>query len=189
MERTVLEERMQDYSSIYSKSAIELSSNSALEPLFKYFLAVSPSSKSKGRESSSPPPAPVTNPAGLDEISISQLVSTQNSAARPRKLAKPHSPAPSFSPVARAHQESAARVFEAKCVTKCQTLNAQSLAPAPGFMESTQASVRMNDLVKRAAQLIAVENQIHEAIEIEFEDAMKGLESQYTAERIALQKV
>ena len=56
-------------------------------------------------------------------------------------------------------------------------------------MESTQASVRMNDLVKRAAQLIAVENQIHEAIEIEFEDAMKGLESQFTAERIALQKV
>jgi len=117
-----------------------------------------------------------------------QPISPQPSAGHPRKSAKPHSPAPFF-PVAQAQQDSAARVFEAKCIAKCQTLNAQSLAPAPGFMESSQASVRMNDLVKRATQIIAVENQIHEAIEIEFEDAMKDLESQFTAERIALQKV
>ena len=56
-------------------------------------------------------------------------------------------------------------------------------------MESTQASVRVQDLAKRASQLIALENQIHEAIETAFEEAMKDLESQFSAERSALQKV
>jgi hypothetical protein len=56
-------------------------------------------------------------------------------------------------------------------------------------MEATQASVRVNDLAKRASQLITLENQIHEAIETSFEEAMKDLEAQFSAERSALQKV
>lgn len=179
---------MQDYSSIYSKSAIELSSNSALEPLFKYFLAVSPSSKGKSR-GMSPPPNPATVPAKHNESLEIQLASPQNSSALSRKSVKPRSQAASPFTVAPAHKESASRVFEAKCIAKCQTLNAGSQSLPPGFMESAQASARMNDLSKRASQLIALENQIHEAIELIFEEAMKDLEAQFNAERIALQKV
>jgi hypothetical protein len=192
MEKTVLEERMQDYSSIYSKSAIELSSNSALEPLFKYFLAVSPSSKVKSRGISPDTQAATTNlnaATRVDETSKFQPVSPQTSVALSRKSLKPRSQAPTPFPVAPAHKGSASRVFEAKCLAKCQALNASTQALPPGFMESAHASVRINDLAKRAAQLIALENQIHEAIEISFEEAMKDLESQFNAERSALQKV
>lgn len=188
MEKTVLEERMQDYSSIYSKSAVELSSNSALEPLFKYFLNVSPSSKGKSR-GISPPPAVASNPAKLDEVSQLQLPSPQNSPNPSRKLTKSRAQTSSPLLVAPKQKESVCRVFEAKCITKCQSLNAASQALPSGFMEATQASVRVNDLAKRASQLIALENQMHEAIETSFEEAMKDLESQFSAERSALQKV
>jgi hypothetical protein len=188
MERTVLEERMQDYSSIYSKSAVELSSNSALEPLFKYFLAVSPSSKGKSR-GISPPAAPAANPAQPKQTSEIQLASPQHSAALTRKSVQPRSQAASPFHAAPPHKDSAARAFEAKCIAKCQSLNAGSQSLPPAFMESVQASARLSDLARRASQLIAVENQIHEAIEIAFEEAMKDLESQFSAERMALQRV
>ncbi len=181
---------MQDYSSIYSKSAVELSSNSALEPLFKYFLAVSPSSKVKSRGISPDAQAPATTAATrVDETSQFQAVSPQISVALSRKSLKPRSQANTTFPVAPTHKDSASRVFEAKCLAKCQTLNTSAQALPPGFMESPQASVRINDLAKRATQLIALENQMHEAIEISFEEAMIDLESQFNAERSALQKV
>jgi hypothetical protein len=190
MERTVLEERMQDYSSIYSKSAIELSSNSALEPLFKYFLAVSPSSKVKSRVISADSPALLTSPAAkADETLQFQPVSPQNSVALSKRSVKPRSHDAAPFPVASAHKESASRAFETKCIAKCQALNAAAQALPPGFMEAAQASVRINDLAKRATQLIALENQIHETIEIAFEEAVKDLEAQFGAERNALQKV
>jgi hypothetical protein len=188
MEKTVLEERMQDYSSIYSKSAIELSSNSALEPLFKYFLAVSPSAKGKSR-AVSPPPAPSVASAKFDESPHFQLTSPQTSDLPSKKAFKPRPQAQSTFPVPSNRRESASRVFEAKCTSKCQALSESSQALAPGFMEASQAPLRMNDLAKRATQLIALENQIHEAIETTFEEALKDLESQFNAERVALQKV
>jgi hypothetical protein len=192
MERTVLEERMQDYSSIYSKSAIELSSNSALEPLFKYFLAVSPSSKVKNRAISAHSPALSTSPAAKADDSHTlqfQPVSPQNSVALSKRSVKPRSHDAAPFPVASTHKQSASRAFETKCIAKCQSLNAAAQALPPGFMEAPQASVRINDLAKRATQLIALENQIHETIEMAFEEAVKDLEAQFGAERNALQKV
>lgn len=182
---------MQDYSSIYSKSAIELSSNSALEPLFKYFLAVSPSSKvNKSRGISADSPALSTSPAAkADETSQFQTVSPQNSVALSKRSVKPRSHDAAPFPVASAHKESASRAFETKCIAKCQALNAAAQALPPGFMEAAQASVRINDLAKRATQLIALENQIHETIELAFEESVKDLEAQFGAERNALQKV
>jgi hypothetical protein len=191
MERTVLEERMQDYSSIYSKSAIELSSNSALEPLFKYFLAVSPSAKVKSRGISPDPPARASITPGTkgDEASQFQPISPQTSVAMSKKSVKSRSETSAPFKVASTHKDSVSRVFEAKCSAKCQALSASAQALPPGFMEAVQVSARINDLAKRATQLIALENQIHEAIEISFEEAIQDLESQFNAERSALQKV